>query len=54
MEFVSEPAGLSHIPYFFQNCFFLSVCVDMDFPGSAVVKNPPANAGDSKRLGFDP
>jgi len=25
----------------------------MGFPGSKVVKNPPANAGD-KRCGFDP
>ena len=24
------------------------------FPGGSVVQNPPANAGDVKRLGFDP
>jgi len=24
------------------------------FPSDGVVKNPPANAGDAKRLGFNP
>ena len=24
------------------------------FPGGAVVKNPPANAGDTRDMGFDP
>ena len=26
----------------------------MDIPGGTMVKNPPANAGDIKRCGFDP
>ena len=26
----------------------------MDFPGGAVVKNPPANVGDARSCGFDP
>jgi len=25
-----------------------------DFPGDSVVKNPPANSGNRKRLGFSP
>ena len=27
---------------------------ELDFPGGAVVKNPPANAGDGRRRRFDP
>ena len=30
--------------YFFKSCFKSS---SRDFPGGAVVKNPPANAGDT-------
>ena len=32
-----------------QNCYFIVAC--MGFPGGAVAKNPPANAGDSGDAG---
>ena len=40
----------------FSKNIFISIylCILMGFPGGAVVNNPPANAGDIKRLGFDP
>ena len=27
--------------------FFVKICTVLDFPGGAVVENPPANAGDT-------
>ena len=32
----------------------LWLLVMVGFPGGAVIKNPPANAGDTKRCEFDP
>ena len=41
-----------------QNIFFLPInkvyCAFWGFPGGAVVKNPPANAGDTREAGSIP
>ena len=34
--------------------FRLELIRDRGFPGGSVIKTPPANAGDTKRLWFDP
>ena len=33
--------------YVYRDYTYICVCVYMGFPGGSVVKNPPANAGDT-------
>ena len=39
---------------FFKFLFRFDICITRGFPSGAVVKNPPANAGRLRRLGFHP
>ena len=41
--------GCRHATYFFEISFsfYFSKQISRDFPGGAVIKNPPANAGDT-------
>lgn len=49
-----SPRGVSLPPPFTQHPARQAPCAHLGFPGGAVVKNQPANAGSCKRCKFDP